>query len=148
MDGEACRTYHVLLVVSQCCLVSLLLESFQTFTQNGAGKLEGRGGTFPWKLLPRELARRGYVLQHYPENVLMPGEKRDTLIRSKGIHDLSLRERQVFANALKNNLLTVKTITRQRALAHLMASRSPVIIEEAPASHSVHKRGQCWYANG
>ncbi|KAG1801275.1 hypothetical protein EV424DRAFT_1284562, partial [Suillus variegatus] len=94
------------------------------------------------------LARRGYVLQHYPENVLMPGEKRDTLIRSKGIHDLSLRECQVFANALKNNLLTVKTITRQRALAHLMASRSPVIIEEAPASHSMHKHGRRWYANG
>ncbi|KAG2154224.1 uncharacterized protein EDB93DRAFT_1081597 [Suillus bovinus] len=112
------------------------------FTQNGAGELKGRGGTFPWKLLPRELARHGYILQHYPENVLMPGEKCATLIRSKGIHDLSLHERQVFANALKNNLLTIKTITRQRALAHLMASHSPMIIEEAPASHSMHKCGR------
>ncbi|KAG1877475.1 hypothetical protein F4604DRAFT_1493391, partial [Suillus subluteus] len=93
------------------------------------------------------LARRGYVLQDYPENVLMPGEKRSSA-RSKGINDLLLRERRVFADALKNNLLTVKIITKQSALANLMASRMPVIIEEAPAPHSNHTRGWRWYADG
>ncbi|KAG1842593.1 hypothetical protein F4604DRAFT_1538014, partial [Suillus subluteus] len=93
------------------------------------------------------LARRGYVLQDYPENVLMPGEKRSSA-RSKGINDLLLRERRVFADALKNNLLTVKIITKQSALANLMASRTPVIIEEAPAPHSNHTRGRRWYADG
>ncbi|KAG1850639.1 hypothetical protein DFJ58DRAFT_729218 [Suillus subalutaceus] len=50
-------------------------------------------------------------------------------------HDLSLCEHRVFADALKNNLLTIKTITKQGALANLVASRSRVIIEEAPAPH-------------
>ncbi|KAG2092116.1 uncharacterized protein F5147DRAFT_537544, partial [Suillus discolor] len=93
------------------------------------------------------LAHHGCILQHYPENVLMPGEKRATLIKSKGIHDLSLRERQVFVDALKNNLLTIKTVTRQGALAKLIVSHSPVIIEEAPAPHSNHTHGRQWYAN-
>ncbi|KAG0705802.1 hypothetical protein DFH29DRAFT_780099, partial [Suillus ampliporus] len=90
----------------------------------------------------------GCVLQHYPENVLMPGEKRHTLVKSKGIHDLLLHERRVFVDALKNNLLTVKTITKQSALTNLMASCSPVIIGEAPAPHSNHTRGRRWYADG
>lgn len=63
-------------------------------------------------------------------------------------HDLSLREHRVFADALKNNLLTIKTITKQGALANLVASRSRVIIEEAPAPHSDHTHGWRWYANG
>lgn len=95
-----------------------------------------------------ELARRGYILQNYPEDVLMPGEKRATLTKSKGIHNLSLHERRVFADALKNDLLTIKTITKQGALAHLMASHSPVIVEEVPAPHSAYTRGRRWYANG
>ncbi|KAG1725302.1 hypothetical protein EDB19DRAFT_1915115 [Suillus lakei] len=72
------------------------------------GKIEVPGGFFPWKRLPTELAQRGYVLQHYPEDVLMPGEKCTTLAKSKGIHDLTLCEHQIFANALKSNLLTIK----------------------------------------
>ncbi|KAG1896265.1 uncharacterized protein F5891DRAFT_934019, partial [Suillus fuscotomentosus] len=94
------------------------------------------------------LAKRGYVLQHYPENVLMPGERRATLAKSKGIHDLTLRERQIFADALKNNLLTVKTITGKDARAKLVASRRPVIVGEAPAPDSNNRRGWCWFANG
>ncbi|KAG2159670.1 uncharacterized protein EDB93DRAFT_1045470, partial [Suillus bovinus] len=94
------------------------------------------------------LARRGYVLQHYPENVLMPSEKHLTLIKRKGIHQLLLCEHQILADALKNNLLTIKTITKQSTLTNLMASHSPVIIGEAPAPHSDHTHGWRWYADG
>ncbi|KAG2115499.1 hypothetical protein DEU56DRAFT_919410 [Suillus clintonianus] len=102
------------------------------------GPLEGRGGNFPWKTLPAILARRGYILENYPENILMPGERRATLAKSKGIHDLSIHERRVLADALKNNSLTVKTVTTD-ALENLMASRVPVVGEEigmqTPESH-------------
>jgi hypothetical protein len=113
-----------------------------------AGKLEAPGGFFPWKRLPAELAKCGYVLQHYPENVLMPGERRATLAKSKGIHDLTLHECQIFADALKNNLLTVKTITGKDARAKLVASRRPVIVGEAPTPDSNNRRGRRWFANG
>ncbi|KAG1877144.1 hypothetical protein C8R48DRAFT_768693 [Suillus tomentosus] len=116
--------------------------------EDDAGKLEGRGGTFPWKTLPSELTRRGYILQHYPEDVLMPGKKHTSLVKSKGIHDLSLCERRVFADALKNNMLTIKMLTKPGTLANLSASRRPVIMEEAPAPHSNYTHGRHWYANG
>ncbi|KAG2048874.1 hypothetical protein BDR06DRAFT_975714 [Suillus hirtellus] len=138
--------YQLECIASQNSIpAEMVLEKWlekQQHCLNGSGKLKGQEGTFPWKLLPRELAHHGYILQHYPANILMPGEKCDTLTRSKGIHDLSLCEHQVFSNALKNNSLTIKTITRQHALVHLMASNSPVIIEEAPASHSISCIGQ------
>ncbi|KAG1721681.1 hypothetical protein EDD22DRAFT_752038, partial [Suillus occidentalis] len=94
------------------------------------------------------LGQRGHVLQQYPEDVLMPGEKRATLAKSKGIHDLSIRERRILADALKSNLLTVKSITGKDARAKLMSSRSPVIIGEAPAPDSKHIRGRRGYVNG
>lgn len=40
------------------------------------GKLTARSGTFPWKLLPAELARHHFVMKGYPEDMLMPGEPR------------------------------------------------------------------------
>ncbi|KAG2130322.1 uncharacterized protein EDB93DRAFT_1048557, partial [Suillus bovinus] len=93
------------------------------------------------------LARRGYILENYPENILMPGERRSTLAKSKGIHDLSIHEWHILADALKNNALTVKTVATD-ALENLMASRVPVIIGEAPSTDSRHTRGRQGFADG
>ncbi|KAG0695222.1 hypothetical protein DFH29DRAFT_1005651 [Suillus ampliporus] len=111
------------------------------------GPLEGRGGNFPWKTLPTVLARHGCILGNYLENILMPGESRATLAKSKGIHDLSLHEWRILVDALKNNALTVKSIATD-AHKSLMASRIPVIVEEAPITDSPHTCGQRGFANG
>ncbi|KAG1718221.1 hypothetical protein EDB19DRAFT_1612279, partial [Suillus lakei] len=50
----------------------------------------------------------GCVLYNYPEDALMPGELRDTNQKSKGINDLTLRERGVLSDALKDGSLTLK----------------------------------------
>ncbi|KAG1817889.1 hypothetical protein EV424DRAFT_1324079 [Suillus variegatus] len=70
-----------------------------------------RGGNFPWKTLPILLGNHGCILRNYPDNTLMPGERRTTLAQSKGIHDLTLREWSILVDALKNNLLTLQHIT-------------------------------------
>ncbi|KAG1727946.1 uncharacterized protein EDB91DRAFT_1253684 [Suillus paluster] len=72
-------------------------------------------------MLPAILARRGYILKNYLENILMPGERHATLAKSKGIHNLSIHKWRVLADALKNNSLTVKTVATD-ALENLMAS--------------------------
>ncbi|KAG1841842.1 hypothetical protein F4604DRAFT_1939208 [Suillus subluteus] len=112
------------------------------------GTLEGRGGNFPWKTLPTVLARRSCILRDYPDNILMPGEKRATLARSKGINDLSLDERRVLANALKKNALTVESTTTLKACNDLMLSRAPVILGEAPVGDPLITRGRRKFANG
>ncbi|KAG1718270.1 uncharacterized protein EDB91DRAFT_1258701 [Suillus paluster] len=112
------------------------------------GTLEGRGGNFPWKTLPTVLARRGCILQNYPENILMPGEKRPTLAKSKGISDLSLDEWCVLADALQRDVLTIKSVTTLNACKNLMLSRDPVIVGEAPVRDFLITCGRCEFANG
>ncbi|KAG1903007.1 uncharacterized protein F5891DRAFT_1185655 [Suillus fuscotomentosus] len=111
------------------------------------GTLEGRGGNFPWKTLPTVLACRGCILEKYPEDILMPGERRSTLAKSKGIHDLTIHERFKLADALKNDALTCKSVATD-ALKSLTASRVPVIVGEAPIAKSLHTRGRRGFANG
>lgn len=77
----------------------------------------------------------------------MPGERRATLAKSKGIHDLSLHERRVLANALKDDVLTVKSVAID-ARKSLMASRDPIIVGEVPFADSPHTRGRQGFANG
>ncbi|KAG1860859.1 hypothetical protein F4604DRAFT_1684336 [Suillus subluteus] len=111
------------------------------------GTLEGRGGNFPWKMLPTVLAHRGCILKNYLEKILMPGERRATLAKSKGIHDLSLHERCILADALKNDVLTVKSVATD-AYKSLMASRVPIIVGEAPPADSPYTRRRQGFANG
>lgn len=49
---------------------------------------------FPWKNLPGKLAKSGVVCHNYPDNVLFPGEERQSRSKggSKGICDLTLSE--------------------------------------------------------
>ncbi|KAG1897284.1 uncharacterized protein F5891DRAFT_921674, partial [Suillus fuscotomentosus] len=93
------------------------------------------------------LAYHGCILGNYLENILMPGERRATLAKSKGIHDLSLHERRILANALKDDVLTIKSVAVD-AHKTLMASRDPVIVGEAPLADSPHTRGRRGFANG
>ncbi|KAG2156681.1 uncharacterized protein EDB93DRAFT_1062082, partial [Suillus bovinus] len=94
------------------------------------------------------LARHGCVIHNYPENVLAPGERRSTLLRSKGIHDLTLPSRAILADALKNNLLTVQHITTEKTCRRLLASHEPIILGEAPAPESPHTRGRRVFVDG
>ncbi|KAG1837401.1 hypothetical protein C8R48DRAFT_782721 [Suillus tomentosus] len=93
------------------------------------------------------LARRGCILENYPEDILMPSERRSTLAKSKGIHDLTIHERFKLADALKNDALTCKSAATD-ALKSLTASRVPVIVGEAPIAKSLHTRGRRGFANG
>ncbi|KAG2336111.1 hypothetical protein BDR05DRAFT_1006160 [Suillus weaverae] len=86
------------------------------------------------------LTHRGCILQNYPDNILLPGERHPTLVKSKGIHNLTMYERFKLADALKKNALTVKSVATD-ACKGLTASRVPVIVGEAPIN-SLHTRGR------
>ncbi|KAG1855714.1 hypothetical protein DFJ58DRAFT_623455, partial [Suillus subalutaceus] len=88
------------------------------------------------------LAKRSCVIHNYPEHTLMPSEKCTALTRGKGIHDLSLHEREVLANALKDNSLTLEHITTDHARRKLLGLREPVIYGEAPGAESLYSRGR------
>lgn len=47
-------------------------------------------------------------MEGYPEDILMPGETRSSLARSKGINDLDKREQIILADALKSGTLVFK----------------------------------------
>ncbi|KAG1833294.1 hypothetical protein DFJ58DRAFT_847833 [Suillus subalutaceus] len=106
------------------------------------GMLEGCGGTFPWKTLPTILARRGCTLHHYPKNVLMPGKKRPMLARSKGIHNLTLHEQDLLADALRTNSITIQHITNNNSRRKIQISREPIIFGEAPEYDSPDLHGR------
>ncbi|KAG2114866.1 hypothetical protein DEU56DRAFT_705592, partial [Suillus clintonianus] len=93
------------------------------------------------------LAHRGCTLHHYPENVLMPGEKRPTLVKSKGIHDLTIHERDLLTDALRNNSITVQHINNNTR-RQIMISREPIIFGEAPEYDSQDLRGRRAFLNG
>ncbi|KAG2061388.1 hypothetical protein BDR06DRAFT_966359 [Suillus hirtellus] len=93
------------------------------------------------------LAHHGYTLHHYPENVLMPGERCPTLTKSKGIHDLTLHEQDLLANALKMNSITVQQINRKGLPCVKMAETSPepsseasVVLSLPAPSRQLHQR--------
>ncbi|KAG2053170.1 hypothetical protein BDR06DRAFT_1008818 [Suillus hirtellus] len=111
------------------------------------GTLKGRGGNFLWKTLPTILACHGCILENYPEDILMPGERCSTLAKSKGIHNLTIHECFKLADALKNDALTCKSVTTD-ALKSLTASRVPVIVGEVPITKSLHTCGRQGFANG
>ncbi|KAG1769329.1 hypothetical protein EDD22DRAFT_744983, partial [Suillus occidentalis] len=94
------------------------------------------------------LAQRGLVLHNYPDNVLLPGEKRATLLRSKGIHDLTLANQATLADALRHGLLTIQHTTASNTCRRLRASREPVILGEAPPPESTHTHGRRAFADG
>ncbi|KAG2091659.1 uncharacterized protein F5147DRAFT_586157, partial [Suillus discolor] len=87
----------------QCIKVSMTLM----FSKLG-GKLMAQSGTFPWKLLPAELACHHFVMRGYPEDMLMPGEPCITVAQPKCISDLDKREHVVLADALRSGRLTIK----------------------------------------
>ncbi|KAG2054504.1 hypothetical protein BDR06DRAFT_1007679 [Suillus hirtellus] len=102
------------------------------------GTLCGRAqNNFPWRTLPKELARLGYFLINYPNETLMPGEIRPSLTRSKGIHDLTIPHRDNLVNALNDTART-----------RLIMSKDPIIIGEAPTHRSFHSHGQRAFTNG
>ncbi|KAG0695712.1 hypothetical protein DFH29DRAFT_770146, partial [Suillus ampliporus] len=94
------------------------------------------------------LAQRGYTLHNYPEKTLMPGERRNTATKSKGINDLTLRERDILVYALQENLLTIQHVTSDNAHRRILASRDPVIFGEAPIPESHHTHGRRGFVNG
>ncbi|KAG1858749.1 hypothetical protein DFJ58DRAFT_726535 [Suillus subalutaceus] len=113
------------------------------------GTLRGRApNNFPWRTLPKELARLGYFLVDYPNETLMPGEIRPSLTRSKGIHDLTIPHCDNLVNALKSGTLTIQAVTSDAARTRLVMLKDPIIIGEAPTHRSIHSHRQRAFANG
>ncbi|KAG1845652.1 hypothetical protein F4604DRAFT_1549131, partial [Suillus subluteus] len=94
------------------------------------------------------LGKNGLVLYNYPEDALMPGELRDTNQKSKGINDLTLRERGVLSDALKDGSLTLKRFRAKDFPRSLLASCKPVIYGEAPGPESPHAFRCRMFVNG
>ncbi|KAG2028306.1 hypothetical protein BDR03DRAFT_988552 [Suillus americanus] len=63
---------------------------------------------FPWKKFCSDLDCQGFIMEGYPEDILMPGEMRSTNARSKGINDLDKWEQIILAEALKSGMLVIK----------------------------------------
>ncbi|KAG2123258.1 hypothetical protein DEU56DRAFT_917566 [Suillus clintonianus] len=88
--------------------IPCIMGGIRALVASLGGELRGRtGADFPWKSLPKELARLGYVLVNYPDETLMPGELRSTFCRTKGIHDLNQHHRANIINHLKTGTLTI-----------------------------------------
>ncbi|KAG1795597.1 uncharacterized protein BJ212DRAFT_1291158, partial [Suillus subaureus] len=94
------------------------------------------------------LGKNGLVLYNYPEDALMPGELCDTNQKSKGISDLTLCERGVLSDTLKDGSLTLKCFHAKDYPHRLLVSHDPVIYGEAPGPHSPHAFGHCLFVNG
>ncbi|KAG0702389.1 hypothetical protein DFH29DRAFT_999336 [Suillus ampliporus] len=122
----------------QCIKVSIT----SMFSKLG-GKLTARSGTFPWKLLPTELAHHHFVMKGYPEDMLMLGEPRVTVARPKGINNLDKRERVVLADALRSGRLTI-----ERQKNGDLNKTSPIIFGEAPPEDSMHACGRRMLVDG
>lgn len=146
------------------CLLNIVACHFIDHSQEElGGKLTIRSGHFPWKKLRGDFDRQGFVMEGYPEDVLMPGETRST-IRSKGINDLDKREQVILAEALKAGTLVIKHCGNGTTgmyssiyyhyilislLDHKDKSQSHVVIMgEAPPPNSIHSQGRRLLANG
>ncbi|KAG2154226.1 uncharacterized protein EDB93DRAFT_1248430 [Suillus bovinus] len=95
------------------------------------GKLTVCSGNFPWKKLCNDLDRQGFVIEDYPEGILMPGETCSTNI--------------ILAEALKCETLVIK---HGPTGPEVKDNSRPVIIGEAPPPHSIHLRSRRLLANG
>ncbi|KAG2048873.1 hypothetical protein BDR06DRAFT_1012654 [Suillus hirtellus] len=109
------------------------------------GKLTVHSGNFPWKKLCSDLDHQGFIIEGYPEDILMPGETHSTNTRSKGINDLDKRKQIILAEALKSGMLVIK---HRPTGPEVKDNSQPVIIEEAPPLHSIHLCSQQLLANG
>ncbi|KAI5981523.1 hypothetical protein EDD15DRAFT_2379435 [Pisolithus albus] len=120
----------------------------QALIERGCNWASGR--LFPWKNLPKNLARSSVVCYNFPDNVLFPGEERHPHPKSgsKGISDLTLAECGILIAALtdksKNGLHFVVKPDAHDALYY---SRSPVIYGAPPDSDSKHAFAKRMYAN-
>ncbi|KAG1837515.1 hypothetical protein DFJ58DRAFT_668888 [Suillus subalutaceus] len=124
-------------LVGKAYCLPFLIPILTLFQHLFGGTLRGRtSNDFPWKTLPKELARLGCRLVNYPDDTLMPGKIRPTLIWSKGIHDLTLPHRVNLVNALKMGTFTIQAMTNDTARKRLTMSWDPVIIAEAPSYRS------------
>lgn len=78
----------------------------------------------------------------------MPGERRPTLAKSKGIHDLTVHEQDLLADALKMNSITVQQVSSDKAHHKIMTSHAPIIFREAPQWDSQNLHGRRAFLNG
>ena len=75
-----------------------------------------RGFNFPWKTLLAFLVEKGLVMEGYPHDILMPGEKRSATSRMKGLNSLMLPQKRVLASSLCAKQVTIKRVADSRKL--------------------------------
>jgi len=59
---------------------------------------------FPWKLLIKHFADKGYVIWNYPEDVKFPGDE----TRGKGIHGLPVKAQMALLDAFDHPIYPIK----------------------------------------
>ncbi|KAI6115885.1 hypothetical protein F5141DRAFT_1212476 [Pisolithus sp. B1] len=108
------------------------------------------GRLFPWKNLPKSLARSSIICYNFPDNILFPSEEQQPCPKSgsKGISDLTLVECRTLIAALtdksKHGLCFMVKPDMHDALYY---SWSPVIYGAPLDSDSKHASAKRMYAN-
>lgn len=74
------------------------------------------GANFPWKTLLSFLVEKGLVMEGYPHDVLMPGQKQSATSQMKGLNSLTLPQKRVLASSLRAKQVTLKRVANSREL--------------------------------
>ena len=75
-----------------------------------------RGANFPWKTLLAFLVEKGLIMEGYPHDVLMPGEKQSATSRMKGLNSLTLPQKRILASSLHAKQVTLRKVADSREL--------------------------------
>ena len=75
-----------------------------------------RGANFPWKTLLAFLVEKGLIMEGYPHDVLMPGEKQSATSHMKGLNSLTLPQKCILASSLRAKQVTLRKVADSREL--------------------------------
>ncbi|KAI5988554.1 hypothetical protein EDD15DRAFT_2172450, partial [Pisolithus albus] len=125
-------------------VLSLNYIANSLFSLVGRGCNWASGRLFPWKNLPKNLAKSSIVCYNFPDNVLFPGEERQPRPKggSKGISDLTLAECGTLIAAL-----TDKSKHGLHFVVKPDLHGSPIIYGAPPDTDSKHAFAKRMYAN-
>ncbi|KAI5997615.1 hypothetical protein F5J12DRAFT_785091 [Pisolithus orientalis] len=100
---------------------------------------------FPWKSLPNQLAGSTLIMYNWPADVIFPGEECCGKVSGKGILDLTHADCSKLIAALvdtSKSKLCIQHNPKNKTIANLLTSKSPVIISALPSFDLKLPRGK------